>query len=65
MPPLADPVILAWFKAILCNWSVTDYVTAKNEALQWAGKNLEKFSLKTLARLMHEHVQAGGMIDED
>jgi hypothetical protein len=64
MPPLSDPVILACFKAILSNWYVTDYVTAKEEALQWAGKNLEQFSLKTLAQLMHEHVQAGGTIDQ-
>jgi hypothetical protein len=64
MPPLTYPVILACFKAVLCNWYVTDYVTAKDGALQWAGINLDKFSLKSLAQLMYEHVQAGGTIEQ-
>jgi len=64
MPPLEDPDLLNCFKAILSNWCVTDYVTAKDEALEWAGKNLAGFSLKSLAKLMNDHVRAGGEIDQ-
>jgi hypothetical protein len=64
MPPLDDPDILKCLKAILSNWHVTDYVTAKEEALEWAGKNLPRFSLKALAKLMNEYVNAGGAIDQ-
>ncbi len=64
MPPLKDPELLGRFKAILNNWHVTDYVTAKEQALEWAGKNLAGFTLKSLAKLMHDHVQAGGEIDQ-
>jgi hypothetical protein len=64
MPRLEDPDLLKCFKGILSNWHVTDYVTAKDEALQWAGKNLEGFTLKALAKLMNEHVCGGGEIDQ-
>jgi hypothetical protein len=64
MPPLEDPALLTGFKSVLSNWYVTDYVTAKDEALEWAGKNLAGFTLKGLARLMNEHVSAGGVIDQ-
>ena len=64
MARLADPDLLKCFQAILSNWSVTDYVTAKEEALHWAGKNLPGFTLKLFAKLMYEHVQAGGEIDQ-
>jgi hypothetical protein len=64
MPPLKDPDLLNRFEAILDNWNVTDYVTIKDEALEWAGKNLPGFTLKALAKLMNEHVRAGDEIDE-
>ena len=64
MPPLEDPEFLKAIKAVLTNWYVTDYVTAKDEALEWAGKNLPEFRLKALAQLMNEHVCAGGVIDQ-
>ncbi len=47
MPPLADPDILARFRAALDNWCVTDYVTAKDVALDWVGTNLPGFKLRT------------------
>jgi len=64
MPPLVDPQILDCIKAVLSNWYVTDYVTAKDEALDWAGKNLPDFALKTLAKLMHAHAAKGERIDQ-
>jgi len=64
MAPLADPQVLACFRQVLANWNVTDYVTAKDVALEWAGKNCAGFSLKALARVMYDHLQAGGEIDQ-
>jgi hypothetical protein len=64
MAPLVEPQILSRIKAVLSNWSFTDYVTAKGVALEWAGKNLEGFNLKNLAKLMYDHVQAGRVIDQ-
>jgi len=64
MAPLADPQILASFKAVLANWYVTDYVTIKDIALEWATTNCEGFKLKALAKVMHEHVETGGEIDQ-
>jgi len=64
MAPLADPQLLACFTAVLQNWHVTDYVTAKDVALSWANQSLSGFSLKALAKLMHDHVEAGGVIDQ-
>jgi len=64
MPPLEGADLLNCFKAVLSNWHVTDYVTAKDEALEWAGKNLSGFTLKSPAKLMNDHVCAGGEIDQ-
>ncbi len=64
MAPLSDAHLLGCFKGVLCNWYVTGYVTVKRVAEDWAAKNLPDFTLKALAKLMHEHVEAGGEIDQ-
>jgi hypothetical protein len=64
MPPLTDPSILACIKTILDDWYVTDAVTIKDVAEQTAARDLPGFNLKALAKLMHQHVQAGGVIDQ-
>ena len=64
MPPLEDADLLKVFKAILSEWAVTGYVTAKDEAFEWAGKHLPGFTLKSLAKLMNDYVAAGGAIDQ-
>lgn len=64
MPPLADPVILAQFAAVLDNWNVTGYVTAKEIALDWIADNLPRYDLRAIAKLMHDHLQAGGRPDQ-
>jgi hypothetical protein len=64
MPPLTDPVILAAIRGVLDNWHVTDYVTWKSVVRDWVGEYLPRHSLKDLARLMHDHVAAGGEIDQ-
>jgi hypothetical protein len=64
MPPLTDPDILAAFKQVLANWNVTDYVTWKDVAREWVGRNLPEWTLRDVARLLHDHVAAGGVIDQ-
>jgi hypothetical protein len=64
MAPLADPELLNRFNVALSNWHVTDYVTAKDLALEWAGRNLIGFTLKTLAKLMYDDLQAGSAPDQ-
>ena len=64
MAPLADPQLLGCFMAILADWYVTDAVTIKKVAEDWGGKNLPNFTLKGLAKLMNDHVLAGGEIDQ-
>jgi len=64
MPPLNDPSILAQFHAVLGNWNVTGYVTAKDVVLDWVAKELGSLSLKDVARAMHDHVRVGGEIDQ-
>jgi hypothetical protein len=60
MAPLADPVILAQIAAALSNWNVTGYVTAKEIVLDWIADNLSGHDLRAVAKLMHDHFQAGG-----
>jgi hypothetical protein len=63
MAPLSDPQILACIKQVLQNWHVTDYVTWKDVARDWVGRNLEALSPRDIARILHEFVQNGGVID--
>jgi hypothetical protein len=62
MAPLQDPVILARYQGALANWHVTGYVDWKETARDWVKCNLRCTKLRDLARLMHEHVEAGGEI---
>lgn len=64
MPPLADPVILAQLVAVLDNWNVTGYITAKEIVLDWIADNLPGHDLRAIAKLMHGHLQVGGRPDQ-
>lgn len=64
MPPLTDLQILACIKQVLQNWRVTDYVTWKDVARDWVGQHLEQVSLREIARILYEHVQNSGVIDQ-
>lgn len=64
MAPLADPQILAQFVAVLNNWNVTGYVTAKEVVLDWIADNLPGRDLRAIAKLMHDYLQAGGRPDQ-
>ncbi|HXG11392.1 MAG TPA: hypothetical protein VNK04_16680 [Gemmataceae bacterium] len=64
MPPLTDPTILAQFKIVLGNWNYTGYVTAKEVVLDWIARELGGLTLKDIAKIMHDHLQGGGVIDQ-
>jgi hypothetical protein len=64
MAPLNDPQIQAQFVAVLSNWNVTGYVTAKEVVLDWIADNLLGCDLRAIAKLMHDHLQAGGWPDQ-
>jgi len=65
VPPLTDPDRLAAYKDALGNWAVTDYIQfdLTEEAHRWIRRELG-IALKEIGRLMHEHIAAGGEIDE-
>jgi hypothetical protein len=64
MATLTDPQILAMFVAVLQEWNCTGYVTAKELVINWIAQNLAGLRLRDVAKLMHDHVQAGGAIDQ-
>src|SRR5262245_56331677 len=64
MPPLADPELLARYLAVLSEWHVTGFVDYKDTAREWIKKNLPDQTLKDVAKLMYNHVAAGGQIDQ-
>ena len=66
MPILTDPNRLAAYRGALGNWGVTDYIQFEltEESHRWIRRELGSITLKDLGRLMFEHVNAGGEIDE-
>jgi hypothetical protein len=64
MAPLEDPQLLAQFEKVLDNWNVTGYVTAKEIVLGWIADNLTGHDLRAVAKLMHDHLKAGGKPDQ-
>jgi hypothetical protein len=64
MPPLQDPVILAQYRGALANWHVTGYVDWKEVARNWVREQLSGQDPRRIAKLMCEHVQAGGTVDQ-
>ena len=64
MPPLIDAKIKAQFEAVLADWNYTGFVTAKEFALDWIKRYLPGKAVKDIARAMHLHLQAGGVIDQ-
>jgi hypothetical protein len=66
VPALTDPFRLAAYRDALGNWSVTDYIQFEltEQAHRWIRGELGNTTLKEIGRLMYEHVNAGGAIDE-
>ncbi len=64
MPRLEDPVSLARYRSALANWRITGYVDWKETARTWVRNQLGEHEPRQIARLMFEHVEAGGEIDQ-
>jgi hypothetical protein len=66
VPALTDPDRLAAFTNALSNWNVTGYVQFEltESAHRWIKHELNGVTLREIARLMHEHVAAGNVVDE-
>lgn len=64
MARLEDPVILARYRGALANWRYTGYVEWKDVAREWVRKQLDNMPLRAVAEQMHNHVAAGGEIDQ-
>ena len=66
MPPLTDPARLMAYRDALGNWNVRDTIQFEltEEAHRWVRRVLGNMTVKKIGRLMHDHVVAGGGIDE-
>ena len=64
MARLQDPVVLAQYRSALANWHFTGYVDWKETARNWVRDQLGENEPRQIARLMFEHVEAGGEIDQ-
>ena len=65
MPPLTDPERLQCYRNALKNWRYTNYIVFERLAWDWLRSNLPRtYSQRQIARLLHEYVEAGGVIDE-
>jgi hypothetical protein len=64
--PLTDAARLTAYKDALANWNVTDYIQfdLTEQSYQWIRRELGDLTLKEIGRLMFEHVNDGGEIDE-
>ena len=64
MARLTDKELLALFREALSEWRADGYVVWKKLPVEWLRKELEGQTQKSIAQLMHEHVEAGGEIDQ-
>lgn len=64
MAPLTDPDTLTAFREVLREWRCDGYVVWKRRAGEWLAKKLDDVDQRTVSRMMHEHVESGGKIDQ-
>ena len=66
MARLTDEDRLSAYTDALSNWAYDGYVRFElsETAFKWIRANLDGVTLRDLARLMFEHVEGGGSIDE-
>lgn len=66
MAALTDPDRLAAYLDALGNWQNETYVsfTLREDCYRWIRHALGDTTTREIARLMHEHVANGGVIDE-
>lgn len=64
MAPLVDPTLLAHLRDALREWRCDGFVIWKRQAAQQLRDLLDAHTQKSIAKLMCEHVEAGGGIDQ-
>lgn len=64
MARLTDPEIFSQYQAALREWGCTGYIKWRRRAEEWIGENLADQNIKSIAKLMWQHVEAGGEIDQ-
>lgn len=64
MARLTDPRRLLHYTTALNLWACGCYIHWRQRAAEWVYENVEGFTLREIGRLMHEHVAAGGAVDE-
>lgn len=64
MAPLVDPTLLAHFREAIGEWRCDGFVIWKRQAAQQLRDLLDSHTQKSIAKLMYEHVKAGGLIDQ-
>lgn len=63
MAPLTDPTTLAYFCEALGEWNCEGFVVWKRIPAEWLASNLQGETQRSVARLLHEYVSSGGVID--
>ena len=65
MSALSDPVRLALYMEALADWRCTDRIMFKADAWRWIRRELgHNRTQKGISKILYEHVQASGKIDE-
>ena len=64
MVRLSDPKILDLFEEALSEWNCDGFVVWKKRATEWLEINIEGHTQKYVAKMMYEHFQQGGEIDQ-
>jgi hypothetical protein len=64
MARLTDPKLLSLIREALREWRAEGYVLWKRLPAEWLRKELEGPTQKSIAKLLHQHVEAGGEIDQ-
>jgi hypothetical protein len=55
---------LRCYQNALRNWNFRGYVSFKPAAEEWLGRELSDYTLRDIARELRQHVESGGVIDE-
>ena len=64
MVRLEDQRILDLVEEALSEWNCDGYVVWKKRPAEWLEVNIEGHTTKSVAKLMHEHFQLGGKVDQ-
>jgi hypothetical protein len=64
MGRITDPDAFERYKIILSYWTFRGYIQWKRVAREWLDKELPNYTAEAIHELMHNHVAAGGAVDQ-